>query len=716
MTDESKGKESKGREQAGNPSAQAGKAIQSSKTEREHWLEVTIDGNSRIVDKDRIVIGTLDSSDIQIRDSGISPLHAVIEFHPKATDGSDLASIYDLASESGVFVDGVKSVTTGLRGHHQIQVGSKLFEASIVKRAVPNQSQEEPAKKSVTPSSGPRKSVRASGLLGGIKGRGLFTKEKPHFVNSTDPPRNIYDYSLSEKTRALEVAMSWQNTILDIKHFIKPKRVTIGAKISTDFAAPASLRDSVLNFVERKGNQLSLNLDEKMTGVIQRNGELIRIEDLVCQKAENKSYATVDFGERDFAKVKIGQVSYFLSHTPAPPIVKTSGSFERDALFLQIMGLAVLLGAGFLTAILNYNVPVTIEAEKIPERMATILYQPERFTTPQVKKAKEEARQRVKEEVERRTKPKVKPKVSEVDFEKSRPKTKPKEAKTIDTGKVSNKASGAVNKTKAQKKEDAGQEGAGARKKGTEGERGSKTAAPGKTPQEAASRPSPKGGEGRGGGKSKQQNLGNLDVLKGATSTIKNLLGNTAANLGKGGSDKIKGYGGFTTKGEGGAGLSGTGAGGGGSADSLGGLADKGAGGGRVGTGLGAAGSGNSIIGGKSRVAIRTGGPEETVVMGAIDASAIEAAILRHRDEFRLCYEREINAANPSLSGRVSTSFVIGATGRVSKAGINNSSLKNRNAEVCIVNVIRRIQFPKPAGGGIVQVRYPFKFRPAGGS
>ena len=111
---------------------------------------------------------------------------------------------------------------------------------------------------------------------------------------------------------------------------------------------------------------------------------------------------------------------------------------------------------------------------------------------------------------------------------------------------------------------------------------------------------------------------------------------------------------------------------------------------------------------------IRSGGPEEAVVLGAVDASAIEAALLAHKDEFRLCYEREINAENPNLAGRVGTTFVIGAQGRVTEAGVASTSLNHAPTERCILNVIKRIDFPVPRGGGMVQVSYPFKFSPAG--
>ncbi|MGZ3710035.1 MAG: AgmX/PglI C-terminal domain-containing protein, partial [Bdellovibrionota bacterium] len=141
------------------------------------------------------------------------------------------------------------------------------------------------------------------------------------------------------------------------------------------------------------------------------------------------------------------------------------------------------------------------------------------------------------------------------------------------------------------------------------------------------------------------------------------------------------------------------------------GLGSKGTGGGAVGTGKGAVGTGDGIIGGKARLAaIRRGGAEESIIMGAIDKDAVEAAILAHKDEFRLCFEREVNAENPKLGGTVHTSFVIGSSGRVNQAGIESTTLKNANAERCVLTVIKRIDFPLPRGGGIVQVTFPFKF------
>jgi hypothetical protein len=38
----------------------------------------------------------------------------------------------------------------------------------------------------------------------------------------------------------------------------------------------------------------------------------------------------------------------------------------------------------------------------------------------------------------------------------------------------------------------------------------------------------------------------------------------------------------------------------------------------------------------------------------------------------------------------------------------------DKKVESCVAGVIRSIQFPKPKGGGYVNVRYPFIFRAAG--
>ena len=46
---------------------------------------------------------------------------------------------------------------------------------------------------------------------------------------------------------------------------------------------------------------------------------------------------------------------------------------------------------------------------------------------------------------------------------------------------------------------------------------------------------------------------------------------------------------------------------------------------------------------------------------------------------------------------------------------VQTSTMKNRNVEQCIAAAVRRWLFPKPKGGGIVIVSYPFVLKSSGG-
>ena len=74
-------------------------------------------------------------------------------------------------------------------------------------------------------------------------------------------------------------------------------------------------------------------------------------------------------------------------------------------------------------------------------------------------------------------------------------------------------------------------------------------------------------------------------------------------------------------------------------------------------------------------------------------------------------YEKQL-MVKPGLKGTVMTNFQISPTGVVL-----GSTAKGVNQDVssCVSDVIKSIQFPKPRVGSLVQVRYPFNFRPTGG-
>lgn len=653
--------------------------------------------------KDRVVIGSMESADVVLGGMGVAPIHAVLE-------RSDPPVIYDLASESGVYVNGAKVITVPLHEGDQITIGQHMmvfkieeFQESVAERA---------------------KEFRQ------VSGETLAAVS-PFLSEDLENVETVFDYKPTQK-QALEVVMSWHETILDVEHFVNSKAVTLGSKRGCDFVIPPLNSGERFSLIEKSGNDFLLNLGGleqslKATGVIQRKGEMKTLEQLSANLGveQKVSIQRNDFAKISFAGIGSG-ISFYLSFTDAPPRLKRGRLFDKDPLFLRIFFSSLLLTALIVTVLLQTKIPQNFEAEQIPERVATILFQTEKLVPPTppppVVQAKHEE-PAVKET--QHTPPPAK--VIHVDV-------KPENEKKIPVPKeMVNKTSPKINKPHklahkekpSQPKKNAGQaskvgqneakEGAGAKAKGAEGTRGSKAAKSTLPPQNKALRPSPQGGQGSGGGNSEVADQGNVDLVKGALGKIQNILGNSASHLGKGG-EQIKGFGGFDTKGGGGLALSGKGLGGGGNADTLaGGLSDHGRGGGKIGTGLGAAGRGTGIIGGMTRVPIRTENGEDAMVMGVIDADAIAAAMRAHEDEFRYCYEKEINAEHPKIAGRVGTSFVINPSGHVTQAGIASSSLNNSNVEGCILSVIRRIQFPLPKGAGVVQVTYPFKFNPVGG-
>jgi len=97
---------------------------------------------------------------------------------------------------------------------------------------------------------------------------------------------------------------------------------------------------------------------------------------------------------------------------------------------------------------------------------------------------------------------------------------------------------------------------------------------------------------------------------------------------------------------------------------------------------------------------------------GDLDKNIIRRYIRRKLPQIRHCYEKQL-LVKPSLAGTVVTQFQISPQGKVQ--GATASGLGDKSVENCVATAIRSIQFPKPKGGGFVNVRYPFTFRPAGG-
>lgn len=476
---------------------------------------------------------------------------------------------------------------------------------------------------------------------------------------------------------SIEVISVFDDLILDVKHFPTTSKVSVGSNKSADFLIASQAGRKTFNLVEGMGATAKMNVKPgEMRGFIQQGG---RVKPLSEWKEE------IHLEQSDFAQVEVGAQKFFVRFSDAPPVIDKKIR-SRDPLLKRVLSVSLVLSLLLMLLLWNFPVPevATTKLDTLsPETLTLILRSPideSKRPKTQIQENGERFREFEQKRVDAQ-------KLYKIDFEKNIPKP------------------GGAN-TSAQSQ---AEEGVGQKARGQEGERGSLTAEKNPQKQNTASRPSPEKGKGRGGSKSQVEGPGNLDLVKDASLRLQKLLGSSTRRLGKGGSD-AKGYGDIDSFGKGGQALAGNNTGGGGTRDFLGGLSNQGDSGGRVGTGKGAAGRGKGMVGGQSKVELRQGTGEDASIIGSIDADAYERAMLAHRDEFRLCYEREINAEKPKLSGRVSTEFTVGAKGRTVDARVASTTLNEENVERCLINVINRIQFPVAPGGGLVQIRWPFKF------
>jgi pSer/pThr/pTyr-binding forkhead associated (FHA) protein len=136
---------------------------------------------------------------------------------------------------------------------------------------------------------------------------------------------------------------------------------------------------------------------------------------------------------------------------------------------------------------------------------------------------------------------------------------------------------------------------------------------------------------------------------------------------------------------------------------------------GTIGHGSGT-GSGYGVGSGRGGMRGRRSSPPDVqignaVATGDLDKNIIRRYIRQKLPRITYCYEKQL-LVRADLSGTVVTQFQISPQGAVL-----NSKAEGVSKEVadCVAEVIQGITFPKPKGGGLVQVRYPFTFRPTGG-
>jgi len=94
---------------------------------------------------------------------------------------------------------------------------------------------------------------------------------------------------------------------------------------------------------------------------------------------------------------------------------------------------------------------------------------------------------------------------------------------------------------------------------------------------------------------------------------------------------------------------------------------------------------------------------------GSLDKEIIRRVVRLHMNEVKYCYDQEL-VRKPGIEGRLSVQFVISPFGQVVSSVMQSTTMNNLGVEKCVVDAVKRWEFPKPTGGGIAIVAYPFNF------
>ena len=104
---------------------------------------------------------------------------------------------------------------------------------------------------------------------------------------------------------------------------------------------------------------------------------------------------------------------------------------------------------------------------------------------------------------------------------------------------------------------------------------------------------------------------------------------------------------------------------------------------------------------------VGTGGP--AIVGASLRREAIQRVMRRRFRAILNCYERELRE-DRDLAGRITVQFTIQPTGRVSDAQLGSTTINSERFEACVLRRVSATRFPRPMGGGIVKVTYPYTF------
>ena len=100
-----------------------------------------------------------------------------------------------------------------------------------------------------------------------------------------------------------------------------------------------------------------------------------------------------------------------------------------------------------------------------------------------------------------------------------------------------------------------------------------------------------------------------------------------------------------------------------------------------------------------------------TVVMGSMDPELLRKILREYIPQFRHCYQQELIGQSDKIKGIIDLNFTIGPQGKVANHQIKAKDARFSQKGIgCMGQVLALIDFPRPKGGGMVDVKQPLNF------
>lgn len=599
--------------------------------------------------KKRIIVGASDSADLQIRGEGVADIHCLIE------DMGGKYKIFSLSPQSKVILNGSEVVASALSFSDKIKLGNVEFEFGEVKGELPPA----PFKKKLPKAPPVKPEIIEQGEEVVYDENYPLAKEEnaqfsEYIFEDAEDIYPIFKYEVNKS--AAEVIILFKDKILSVDYIPQEDGVYKLAGVAK------GLKDIEFPY---------LGKEEKVPFVEIRNGEIF-VSSLPGfeQKSFSDDGVTGDnivLGKDDIHLFDKEEIKIFVKGDEAPPLVKRAPVLRRDSEFKKYLILCFLFVTGFLSAVSLYEVDPEIEKEKVPERIATILYKPKQLRItkkhdPVVKKHKNK----------KKLKAPAKKKVSNVRKPKKQSTSKGNiKAKSKNVAKKGSPKKGPTNKKKIVRKasKKAGKPGRTAKKR---------------VVKRAAKNKNWKGKVDTYKSADFTSSISSLMAKGGALSAATSRSGvsesyqesNTAlsadqdARVSKANVEAKVGTLSSQTKGK---------------------LADS---------------FGTDGLVSKKQVYI-AGVPYKEVILGSIDRNDVMRILLENVPQFRYCYQKELDVRQAGVSGVLSVQFVIGPSGHVTRARPTSGSNLPKTVKNCVISHLKTIRFPRPKGGSSVTINTP---------